>query len=226
LARITYILAESALETIPKEIANDRIIQSFCKKKGKTPGNTLLDQSYHHRAILKLEEDQKRGRPDITHLCLLEATSIPLYFEELLDVYIHTINDKIINVGSNVRLPRVYERFVGLIEKLYLERTIKSEDKLLLKLQDGTLDELINKVKPSVVIGLSRAGKEVTCEDVARTGLKFERPAFIVGGFARGTFSEENKKSMDHLLSISQYSLDAHVVTARILYEVEKQLKK
>ncbi|MEM3403565.1 MAG: ribosome biogenesis protein [Nitrososphaeria archaeon] len=225
MTKITFILAESALETIPKEITSDRIVQSFCNKRGKSSKNVLLDQSYHHKAILKLEEHQKRGRPDIVHLCLLEATSIPLYFEKKLDVYIHTINDKIINVGSNVRLPRVYERFVGLIENLYQKRTVKAEDKLLLKLQDGNLDNLINRIRPSVTIGLSRVGKTSTYEDVAKIGLKFEKPVFIVGGFAKGTFSEKSKRSMNYLLSVSQYPLDAHVVTARILYEIEKQLK-
>lgn len=219
-----FILAETALETIPSEISSDRIIVNYCKKRKKKPSEVLLDQSYHHKAILKLKDHEKRGRPDIAHFSLLEATSIPLYFENKITIYAHTLDNKIIEVGTNVRLPRVYERFVGLIEKLYSENIIKSGEKVLLKLYKGTLQELLSRIKPSIVIGLSRLGEKSNFRKVALFGLKFERPVFIVGGFAKGTFKDEHKLLMNHIFSISNYSLDAHVVTARLLYEVEKNL--
>jgi rRNA small subunit pseudouridine methyltransferase Nep1 len=219
-----FVLAETALETIPEEIRNDRIVVNYCKKKRKDACEVLLDQSYHHKAILKLKDHEKRGRPDIAHFSLLEATSIPLYFENRVRIYVHTVRDKIIEVGENVRLPRVYERFVGLIENLYAKNVIVSDNKVLLRLYDGTLKDLIAKLKPSIVIGLSRLGKESTFKNVALFGLKYERPIFIVGGFAKGTFKDENKLLMNNIFSISKYSLDAHVVVARLLYELEKNL--
>ncbi|MEM0052988.1 MAG: ribosome biogenesis protein [Nitrososphaeria archaeon] len=219
-----FILAETALETIPLEISGDKIIVNYCKKRKKKPSEVLLDQSYHHKAILQLKDHEKRGRPDIAHFSLLEATSIPLYFENKITVYVHTLDDRIIEVGTNVRLPRVYERFVGLIEKLYSENIIKGGEKVLLKLYKGTLKELLSKIKPSIVIGLSRLGEKSNFRKVALFGLKFERPVFVVGGFAKGTFKDEHRLLMNHIFSISNYSLDAHVVTARLLYEVEKNL--
>ena len=219
-----FVLAETALETIPEEIRNDRIVVNYCKKKRKDTCEVLLDQSYHHKAILKLKDHEKRGRPDIAHFSLLEATSIPLYFENRVRIYVHTVRDKIIEVGENVRLPRVYERFVGLIENLYAKNVIVSDNKVLLRLYDGTLKDLIAKLKPSIVIGLSRLGKESTFKNVALFGLNYERPIFIVGGFAKGTFKDENKLLMNNIFSISKYSLDAHVVVARLLYELEKNL--
>ncbi|MEM3826014.1 MAG: ribosome biogenesis protein [Nitrososphaeria archaeon] len=219
-----FILAETALETIPLEISGDKIIVNYCKKRKKKPSEVLLDQSYHHKAILQLKDHEKRGRPDIAHFSLLEATSIPLYFENKITVYVHTLDDRIIEVGTNVRLPRVYERFIGLIEKLYSENIIKGGEKVLLKLYKGTLKELLSKIKPSIVIGLSRLGEKSNFRKVALFGLKFERPVFVVGGFAKGTFKDEHRLLMNHIFSISNYSLDAHVVTARLLYEVEKNL--
>lgn len=219
-----FILAETALETIPSEIRDDKIIVNYCKKKKKKLSEVLLDQSYHHRAILRLKDHEKRGRPDIAHFSLLEATNIPLYFENKIIVYVHTIDDKIIEIRENVRLPRVYERFVGLIEKLYSENVIRGEKKILLNLYKGTLKDLLSKIKPSIVIGLSRLGKESNFKNVALFGLKFERPVFIVGGFAKGTFKDENRLLMNQIFSISKYSLDAHIVTARLLYELEKIL--
>ncbi len=222
MSRITYVLEESAIEVIPREIRDDRMIRQFCLKRGKHPEEVLLDQSYHHKAILKLANHEKRGRPDIVHFCLLEATSTPMYFKGQLDVYAHTLDDKIIKVEKNVRLPRVYERFVGLVEKLYVEKIISYKKERLLTLSKGSLEDLLNKIRPSTVIGLSSIGKETSNEKVASYALRFENPVFIVGGFAKGHFRPDKRKLMDNLFSISRYSLDAHVVTARILYEAEK----
>jgi len=221
--KVIFILVESALEAIPKEIRDDSIITSFCRKRRKSPEHTLLDQSYHHKAVLKLDQHEKRGRPDIAHFCLLEATSTPLYFKGQLNVYVHTINDLIIEVGNGVRLPKVYERFIGLIEKLFAEKRVGDQRKDLLRLTSGSLEDLLKRVKPSTVIGLSRLGNRSSLENVASQAIKFERPALLVGGFARGHFSEKNIKLMKNIFAISQYPLEAHVVTARILYEIEKQ---
>jgi rRNA small subunit pseudouridine methyltransferase Nep1 len=222
MTRITYILEESAIEVIPREIRDDKMIRQFCLKRGKHPEEVLLDQSYHHKAILKLANNEMRGRPDIIHFCLLEATSTPLYFKGQLDVYAHTLDDKIIKIEKNVRLPRVYERFVGLMEKLYVEKIISYKEKRLLTLSKGSFEDLLNKIRPSTVIGLSSIGKESSNEKVAKYALRFENPVFIVGGFAKGHFGTDKRKLMDNLFSISRYSLNAHIVTARILYETEK----
>ena len=224
MTRITLILAETSLEIIPQEIRNDKIIYSFYKKKAKLPEQTLLDQSYHHKAILKLNQPEKRGRPDIAHFSLLEATSIPLYFKDQLDVYLHTIDDQVISIGKNVRLPKIYERFVGLIEQLYTNKNISYQGKELLRLSKGSLESLLNEIKPSVVIGLSRIGKHSSYEEVSEYGLKYERPAFVIGGFARGHFSEKNQGLMNNVFSVSEYGLESHVVVSRILYETEKFL--
>ncbi len=224
MTRITLIIAESSLEIIPEEVRNEKIIKMFCKRKAKPPEQTLLDQSYHHKAILKLNQPEKRGRPDIVHFSLLEATSIPLYFRDQLDVYLHTIDDKVIWIGKDVRLPKVYERFIGLIEQLYVKKSISYQGKELLRLSKSSLEGLLNEVKPSTVIGLSRIGKHSGFEAVSEYALKYERPVFVVGGFARGHFSERNLELMNNVFSVSEYGLKAHVVVSRILYETEKLL--
>lgn len=224
MTRITLIIAESSLEIIPEEIRNEKIIKIFCKRKAKPSEQALLDQSYHHKAILKLNQPEKRGRPDIAHFSLLEATSIPLFFKNQLDVYLHTIDDKVIWIGKNVRFPKVYERFIGLIEQLYTKKNISYQGRELLRLSKGSLEELLNEVKPSTVIGLSRIGKHSSFEAISEHTLKYGRPVFVVGGFARGHFSERNFELMNNVFSVSEYGLEAHVVVSRILYETEKLL--
>ena len=67
-----------------------------------------------------IQDENKRGRPDIVHFSMLEACSIPLYFEKKLTIYIHTLNDKVIKVGDDIHLPKSFHRFAGLIEKTVL----------------------------------------------------------------------------------------------------------
>ena len=45
---------------------------------------------------------------------------------------------------------------------------------------------------------------------------------WMVGGFARGHFTEEVKGLANDLISISDHPLAAHVVTARLSYELER----
>ncbi|RLG20801.1 hypothetical protein DRN72_04605 [Methanosarcinales archaeon] len=57
---------------------------------------TLLDSSYHHKAMRMLENPDKRGRPDIVHFCLLEALGSPLNVDGKLSTVVHTYDGKII----------------------------------------------------------------------------------------------------------------------------------
>jgi len=90
---LSLILAESSLEMIPREIQNHSSITSHSKKLGKSPSNILLDNSWHYAAMKGIQNENKRGRPDIVHFSLLEACSIPLYFEKKLSIYIHTLDN-------------------------------------------------------------------------------------------------------------------------------------
>jgi len=156
---LSLILAESSLEMIPKEIQNHPSVVSHSKKLGKTPSNILLDNSWHYAAMKGIQNENKRGRPDIVHFSLLEACSIPLYFEKKLSIYIHTLNNKVIKVGNDIHLPKSFHRFAGLIEKLFNEKLIESNGKKLLEMNDMNFSELIEKINPKNVVGLSCTGK-------------------------------------------------------------------
>ena len=85
--KLSFILAESSLEIIPKKIQNHPSVISHSKKLGKAPSEILLDNSWHYAAMKGIENENKRGRPDIVHSSLLEACSIPLYFEKKISIY-------------------------------------------------------------------------------------------------------------------------------------------
>jgi rRNA small subunit pseudouridine methyltransferase Nep1 len=93
-----------------------------------------------------IRNEIKRGRPDLVHFSLLEACSIPFYFENKLNVFVHTIvDDKVISVGQNVRLPKSYHRFIGLVEKLYVTKKIEENNSILLEIKQMNFGELIKK---------------------------------------------------------------------------------
>jgi len=221
---LSLILAESSLEMIPREIQNHSSITSHSKKLGKSPSNILLDNSWHYAAMKGIQNENKRGRPDIVHFSLLEACSIPLYFEKKLSIYVHTLNDKVIEVGDDVHLPKSFHRFAGLIEKLFYEKIIESNGKKLLEISDMSFSELVEKINPNNVVGLSCAGKSSSFCNVAKS--LTNNSCLVIGGFQKTHFSDSTVSKIDHLVSIDSNSLESHIVTARILYEYEKTIFK
>ena len=224
MSNLSLILAESSLEIIPKEIQNHPSVISHSKKLGKSPSNILLDNSWHYAAMKGIQDENKRGRPDIVHFSILEACSIPLYFEKKLTIYIHTLNDKVIKIGDDIRLPKSFHRFTGLIEKLFFEKRIESNGKKLLEMSDMRFSELIENINPENVVGLSRVGKSSSFCNVAK--LLTNNSCLVIGGFQKTHFSDSIISKIDHLISIDLGSLESHVVTARILYEYEKTIFK
>lgn len=175
----------------------------------------------------RLPDSLKRGRPDIVHFALMEALSTPLFMNRMLGVYIHTINDKIIAIADNLRIPKSYFRFERLMMGLFRNNVIKSnEGTILMELSDGTFAELIDMIKPDMVIGLSTVGVQSKAQKVAENVLSVDHSSLVVGGFAKGHFSENVTRSLGPTYSISNVALETHVVIARILYECEKLLEK
>ena len=223
---LTLIIANAALETIPEEILGHPSVTKLARSKYKKPEELLLDKSYHQGAMLKIRDHYRRGRPDIVHLSLIEATSTPLYVENRLSVCIHTIGCKAIFIGESVRLPKSYFRFEGLIEKLFRLGKIFSMERCLLKTIDMDFKELLLSIEPSKTIGLSRAAKQSSFESVAKELATTERPVLVVGGFPRGKFTKSVYASLDNIYSVSRHPLEANVVIARIIYEYEKIMEK
>jgi len=224
MSNLSLILAESSLEIIPKEIQNHPSVISHSKKLGKSPSNILLDNSWHYAAMKGIQDENKRGRPDIVHFSMLEACSIPLYFEKKLTIYIHTLNDKVIKVGDDIHLPKSFHRFAGLIEKLFYEKIIESDGKKLLEISDMNFSELIEKINPKNVVGLSCTGKPSSFYNVAKS--LTNDSCLVIGGFQKSHFSDSTVSKINHLVSIDSNSLESHIVTARILYEYEKTIFK
>lgn len=219
---IFLILAESGLEIVPESLQNHTSVKTHSKKLKKHPSEILLDNSWHFAAMKGIKDELKRGRPDLVHFSLLEATSIPLYKQNHVKVFVHTNQDKVIYFGENVNIPKSYHRFEGLMEKLFLQKTIESNGQVLLKIQEKSFSELLEELKPSKVIGFSTKGQKKTLEKAADEIT--QNCCIVIGGFQKGHFSEEVQNRVDDLVSIGDSSFEAHVIIARLLYEYEKTI--
>jgi rRNA small subunit pseudouridine methyltransferase Nep1 len=219
---LSLVIAESALELVPEELQNHNSVLASARKFNKKPSEILLDVSWHFAAMKKIKNEIKRGRPDLVHFCLLEACSIPIYFKNRLQVFVHTIDDRVIFFDKSVRLPKSYHRFAGLIEKLYLEGKIEENGKKLLEIKKMNFGDLIKKISPSQIIGLSSKGDSSSYQQVSEE--MGDDTCIIVGGFAKGQFSDGIKKHFGKTRSVDKNPLEAHIIISRILYEYEKRI--
>jgi rRNA small subunit pseudouridine methyltransferase Nep1 len=210
---------------VPREIAGHAAVKNHARRLGLKPSEILLDRSYHHAAMGKLQDNNKRGRPDIIHFALMESLGTPLFMKGMLRVYVHTIDDKLIAIADNLRIPKSFFRFEGLMVGLFRDMAVKSDEgTVLMEISDGTLADLLDANKPDRVIGLSTTGVQSTVEKAVAENLASDC-TFVVGGFPRGHFSESTTKLLNLTYSISDIGLEAHVVIARVLYECEKLLE-
>ncbi len=219
---LSLVIAESALELVPIELQRHNSVIASAKRFNKKPSEILLDISWHFAAMKGIKNEIKRGRPDLVHFSLLEACSIPLYFQDKMNVYVHTIDDKVIFIGQNVRLPKSYHRFMGLVEKLYATKEIKENNNTLLRLKDMNFGDLIKKINPEQTIALSSKGIKSSYQKLAEE-IK-NNTCLVIGGFSKGQFADKNQEYFDKTISVDNNPLEAHIIISRILYEYEKRI--
>jgi rRNA small subunit pseudouridine methyltransferase Nep1 len=182
----------------------------------------------------KINNSWKRGRPDLVHICLLSILATPLYMKNLVNVYVHTIDNKTIFIGREVRLPKSYKRFEGLMIKLFQEKQIKGNelaykrDDYLLKINNNmTFDNLLDKIiRPEKVIGFSSTGILKNLKSIVNETIDIQDKhiAYIIGGFPNGEFSKNIRERFHMTYAITNDQLEAHVVISRLAYECENRI--
>jgi rRNA small subunit pseudouridine methyltransferase Nep1 len=215
---LNFILAESALELVPKEIWRHPAVVSDSRRRGLEPGEMLLDRSFHHTAMTRLRDSEKRGRPDLVHVALLSVTGTPLYLEGKVRVNVHTCSGSVIELAEKTRIPKSYLRFRGLMEKCLIERPASG----LLAYHEMSFPQLLRKIGPDRTFGLTVRGRQVDLRDFGGEVAAAKNPCVVVGGFPHGHFSAEVEKSVDEVVRVDPRPLEAHVVAARVVYEVER----
>ena len=222
-------IAEAAIELVPQTLRNHPSIKNHCKRIGRGSNEILLDISYHHKAMVEqnIRKWWKRGRPDIVHFDLVEALSTPLFKQKKLKVYVSTIDNKLIIINEELRIPKSYFRFERLMITIFNNHK-NNKSPNLIELRDNVgFSDLIQKIiRPDLVLGFSVKGTKSKICDILRNNAvdNSKNYCFVVGGFQRGHFSKSVNQACSNLYSISPYSLESHVVIARILYECENHI--
>ena len=218
-----YVIADTALELIPKELIHLDTIKKSARKKDKKPYSMLLDASYHHKEMESLENSKKRGRPDILHICLLSLLGLPEIKKKPTSyrILIHTYNKEIFEINPEIRLPRHYFRFIGLMEQLLLKGKISSKNQILIqKLDNTTLEKQLKSIKPENRLLFTSKGKEEELRKLFDKRINDDL-ALIFGGFPHGSFSTEIENLTDEKISISNITLDAWIALSRIAHYKE-----
>jgi len=222
---VVLILAESALETVPREIVSHPSVKKWALRRGKSPSETLLDISIHYHAMRNLPNREKRGRPDIVHISLLEALSSPLNLEGKLKVVVHTIGDYVLFVDPRTRIPRNYMRFVGLVEQAFKYGKVPPDsEKPLIEVVALSFPKLLQELGVERVVLLDEAGTKDRPEAVCSKAL-LEGLPIVIGGFQHGDFSPVLKSYAKYVYSIYRRPLDTWAVVSRVLSGCERILE-
>jgi rRNA small subunit pseudouridine methyltransferase Nep1 len=221
---MNLVFTETALELVPREILLHPSVRRNSKRRKKRAEETLLDRSLHHFAMGKLPNEEKRGRPDIIHFCLLITQGSPLNTMGKLKVSINLINGFELEVDASMRPPRDCIRFNSLMEQLLINGVIPLTGKPLMKIHHNSLSEQVKKISPSRIIALSSHGKQSSFENVSKILASEVNPAVLIGAHPKGPMSDNVLDLADAVYSVYPNSLEAWTVTSRIIYEYEKSI--
>jgi len=188
--KLHILLAESSIELIPKHLLKNPRILKVSRKLRRPPTKMLLEVNYHRDVIKTLPHHEKRGRPDILHTTLLFLLDSPLNKYNLLNIYIHTINDEIFWVNPKVRIPKTYLRFYGLMVQLLKKGIIYTPNthEVLFERKQISISNLVKSFKKAFL--LSEKGHSVSPGELAKRLVKLDNPLVIIGGFPHGDVSD------------------------------------
>jgi len=218
---LTLILADSELEMVPDAIAGHGCCVSFARKRGRSPRETLLDSTVHYPALERLKEGNRRGRPDLVHFFLLTALDSILNADGALSVVVHTRNGEIIRVRPDTRLPKNQNRFVALMEQLFLKGQVPPQGDALMKLEGGTVKGILEGAGAEHVVVLSPRGKAVEARRYF-SRMRAKNTACIIGGFPDGDFTSPVYELADDMISISPQVLKVWTVASEVLVNFRK----
>ena len=212
---LIMIIADAELELVPEELWEHPSIIKNAKRRKKKPSKMLLDSSLHRYAFKDEAEAQRRGRPDIVYISLNLCLDSIANAEGRLTTLVHTRNDELIEFSSKTRLPKSYNRFVGLMEDLFDKGSVPDGKPLITLTKNMALEGILKKYKPETTVCLSPDGEPVDLVPLFR---EVKKPvACIVGGFPDGDYASPAVKLSDRAVSISTHLLKVWTVASNIL---------
>eukprot|EP01117_Protostelium_nocturnum_P001280 TRINITY_DN1158_c1_g2_i1.p1 TRINITY_DN1158_c1_g2~~TRINITY_DN1158_c1_g2_i1.p1 ORF type:complete len:271 (-),score=84.14 TRINITY_DN1158_c1_g2_i1:159-854(-) len=182
----------------------------------------LLNSDDHATYMKKKRKRDAPGdaRPDIAHQCLMSLLDSPINKAGCLQVYIHTVDNVLIEVNPSIRIPRTFKRFAGLMVQLLHKMNIKSADG-----KERLLSVIKNPIEQHFPANSRRVGMEFSAEKLVEIGdyveanFKDEPVVFVIGGFSHG---DVKVNYIEETISISSYGLSASVTCSKVCNAFEK----
>ncbi|MEB3759937.1 MAG: 16S rRNA methyltransferase [Desulfurococcales archaeon] len=186
--KVKIIFLESSIELVPEDILGEPDVVRSAQRYGVDPGDMLLDKSLHYRAMSRLPFKWKRGRPDILHVALMTVLDSPLVEKGILDIYFHTVENRIFHVDPVTRIPKSYERFRGLMAQLLrVGHVPPGADNPLIYELGISIDDLLDDGSERIL--LWEDGKLVSVDELA--SFIVARSVWVgIGAFPKGDFSK------------------------------------
>ncbi len=220
---LIMILADAELELVPEELWNHPSVIKNAKRRKKKPSKILLDSSLHRFAFQEEAEALRKGRPDIVYSFLSLCIDSIANAEGKLKTLVHTKNNELIEFSPETRVPKSYNRFVGLMEDLFDKGSVPDRKPLIVMTSDMTLEGILKKFKPETTICLSPDGEPVDLIPMFR---EVKKPvACIVGGFPEGDYASPSVELSDRAVSISTHLLKVWTVASNILVSYHESEK-
>lgn len=214
---ISIVLFDAGIELPPDHIKNHPAIINDAKRRGRRPDEILLYLPRHRFAMEKLENFEKRGRPDIIHRSLLLILDTPLNKMGLIKTYVETVNGQLIEFSSNVRLPKDFYQFEGLMVQLLKSRRVPPLETPLIWISDKKIEDLAKKAKLKVLFSEEgeKAGPNIWRDILENDSI------LLIGAFQKGEITQKYYELTDIVLSISRYPLMTTTVICKILTNLE-----
>jgi len=190
-------------------------------KSAKDARHHLLNSDDHAGVLRRHGRPAADMRPDIAHQCLLTLLDSPLNKAGLLSVFVRTARGVLIEVNPQIRIPRTYPRFAGLMVQLLAKlsiRAVGSSEKLLNVIRNPVTDHLPVGARR---VAMSADGPRVRLADWAaeHRQTRGDGPVvFFVGAIAHGA---DDFEGAEERLSVSEYALSASTVCSRICHVYE-----
>ncbi|KAJ2454514.1 18S rRNA pseudouridine methyltransferase [Coemansia sp. RSA 2336] len=207
-SRLIVILESASLET-------------YKVGKNKQAKYQLLNCDDHQGILKKMGRDIAESRPDITHQCLLTLLDSPLNKTGRLQVYIRTSKDVLIEISPQVRIPRTFKRFSGLMVQLLHKMSIRSvngSDRLLKVIKNP-----VSQYLPPDALKLTFSYDAPTVHLQTWLRKKLDQNQNIVvaiGALAHGK-DDFADAYVDEKIGISEYPLSASVACGKLTCALE-----
>ena len=178
----------------------------------------IINSDDHRNLIKKMNKSLEDYRPDVLHQCLLNLFESPLNKAGMLQVYIRTKENVLIEISPKTKIPRTIKRFCGLMGQLLQKYRIRAmnSSEVLLKVIKNPITQYIPFGCP--IISTNEKSKLIKLEDYI-DNLKSNNVAFVVGAISKG---DVNIDYMTDTISISSFPLTAGIVCSRICTAFEK----